>query len=58
MAPTFSSWALEGGEWSASRPRHFTTGKRTEWAPEPVWAPWSTENSLSLAVQPVTYRET
>ena len=36
--------ALEGGEWSAARPGHFTHGKdpvpivqEARWAPEPVW---------------------
>jgi hypothetical protein len=43
---SFSTWALDGGEWSASRPgRALAPGKGTPvpivqeagWAPEPVW---------------------
>jgi hypothetical protein len=29
LAPLFLTSALDGGEWSASRPWHFTTGERT-----------------------------
>jgi hypothetical protein len=40
--------ALDGGEWSASRPGHFTPGKEplvpiqweAGWAPEPFWTRW------------------
>jgi hypothetical protein len=46
IAPTHSTSALDGGEWSASRPgRALAPGKRPPvpivqeagWAPEPVW---------------------
>jgi hypothetical protein len=40
IAPPFLTWALDGREWSVSRPCHFTPG--THWiggwgAPEQVW---------------------
>jgi hypothetical protein len=34
IAPTFLTLALDGGEWSASRPGHFTAGER---APDTHW---------------------
>jgi hypothetical protein len=42
---SFLTMALDGGEWSASQPGHFTPSKEplvateqeAEWAPEPVW---------------------
>jgi hypothetical protein len=49
----FSISALDGGEWSASRPSHFTPGKEPPvpngseagWAPEPVWTRWRRKKS-------------
>jgi hypothetical protein len=45
IAPPVLTAALDGGEWSASHPRHFSPGKQplepivqeAGWAPEPVW---------------------
>jgi hypothetical protein len=64
--------ALVGGEWPAFRLGHFTPGVRTpipigyeiEWAPEPVWKTWRSENSYPhrdsnshfSVVQPVASR--
>jgi hypothetical protein len=53
---SFTTSALEGGEWSASRPdRALPPGKRSPvpivqeagWAPEPVWAQMLEEKSFS-----------
>jgi hypothetical protein len=65
----FLTWALVGGEWSASRPGRFTPrGKSHEvgWTPEPVWTTWRRENSYThwdsnsdpSVVQPVASRYT
>jgi hypothetical protein len=52
---SFSTSALDGGEWPASRPgRAFTPGERTPvpigqeagWDPEPVWTQRLQENIL------------
>jgi hypothetical protein len=67
IAPSFLTSALDGGEWSASRPSPFTPGKRSPvtieseavWAPEQVWIKLRREKSLATArnrtpaVQPV-----
>jgi hypothetical protein len=54
---TFSTSALHGGEWSASRPdRSLAPGKgppvpivqEAEWAPEPVWTQTLEEKSFCL----------
>jgi hypothetical protein len=54
---TFSTSALDGGEWSASRPgRSLAPGKgppvpivqEAEWAPEPVWTQTLEEKSFCL----------
>jgi hypothetical protein len=59
IAPAHSRpLALDGGEWSASRPgRAFTPGERTQvpivqeagWAPEPVWTQRLEEKSFAPA---------
>jgi hypothetical protein len=47
----FLTSALDGGDWSASRPGRFIPGERppfTHWiggAPEPVWTTWRGEKS-------------
>jgi hypothetical protein len=50
--PLFLTLALDGGEWSVSRPRHFTLGERspgTHWTgdwvgpTEEVWKLWRKE---------------
>jgi hypothetical protein len=55
---SFSTSALDGGEWSASRPgRAFTPGKglpvpivqEAGWAPEPVWTQRLEEKSSAPA---------
>jgi hypothetical protein len=53
---SFTTSALDGGEWSASRPgRAFTPGVRTPgthctgWAPEPVWTQRIEEKSFAPA---------
>jgi hypothetical protein len=55
---SFTTSALDGGEWSASHPRRaFTPGERTpvaivqeaEWAPEPVWTQRIEEKSFAPA---------
>jgi hypothetical protein len=69
-APPFLTSALDGGEWSASRPDRFTPGERspgTHWigglvGPQPVWTLWRsspahTEDRTS-AFQPVARRYT
>jgi hypothetical protein len=52
------TWALEGGEWSASRPGRalppgkeppVPTGREAGWAPEPVWTQ-SLEEKSSASV--------
>jgi hypothetical protein len=54
IAPTFLTLALEGGEWSASRPGRalppgeeppVPTVQEAGWAPEPVWTQKAEENS-------------
>jgi hypothetical protein len=49
IAPTHSlTSALDGGEWSASRPGRFISKERSPdthwigvgWAPEPFWTRW------------------
>jgi hypothetical protein len=65
----FFASALVGGQWSASGPSRFSSGKgptvpigwEVGWTPEPVWSIWRSENSLpyrdsysdSRVVQPV-----
>jgi hypothetical protein len=47
------TWALDEGEWSASRPGRFILweklpaliAKEAGWAPEPLWTAWKGENS-------------
>jgi hypothetical protein len=54
---TFLTLALDGGEWSASHPSHFTPEKRAlvptikeaGWNPELVWTWWQREKFLVLA---------
>jgi hypothetical protein len=55
---SFLTSALNGGEWSASRPGHalpagkgplVPTGQEAGWAPEPVWTQRLEENPLSLS---------
>jgi hypothetical protein len=55
---SFTTSALDRGEWSASRPgRAFTPGERTPvptvqeagWAPEPVWTQRIGEKSFAAA---------
>jgi hypothetical protein len=49
----FLTSAVDGGEWSASRPARFTPGKEPSvptrweagWTPEPVWRTWRRKNS-------------
>jgi hypothetical protein len=44
---------LDGGEWSASRPSHFTPVpilRETGWVPEPVWTWWQRKKVPSLAL--------
>jgi hypothetical protein len=67
ITPLFFTSALDGCEWSASRPGRFTSGERSPvpigeeagWAPEPVWTLYNTEKTLApignriLAIQPV-----
>jgi hypothetical protein len=56
IAPPFLTSALDGSEWSASRPDRFPPVKEP-WcllseagsAPEPVWPLWSREKSLATA---------
>jgi hypothetical protein len=72
VAPPLLS-ALDGGEWSASRPCHFTpggkeppvrTGQEARWTSEPVWTLLRREKSFALArnqtsaVRPVAHRYT
>jgi hypothetical protein len=53
---SFTTSALDGGEWSASRPgRAFNPGERTPgtgqeagWAPDPVWTQRMEEKSFDL----------
>jgi hypothetical protein len=73
IAPPLLTSALDGGEWSPSRPGHFTSeetvppvpiGQEAGWAPEPVWTLWSREKSFdsagyqTSAVRPVPRRYT
>jgi hypothetical protein len=65
IASSFTTSALDGGEWSASRPGRALPpekgppGKETVWAPEPVWTQRLEEKSFAPAgdrtpvVQPV-----
>jgi hypothetical protein len=56
IVPQFLTLALDGGEWSVSRPGRFTPGERApnahwvrDWVgSEPVWTLRSRENFLSL----------
>jgi hypothetical protein len=58
IAP-FSISALDEGVWSASRSCRFISGEinpgiivqEAEWAPDPVWTIWKTENRLPLPVE-------
>jgi hypothetical protein len=69
----FFTWAVVGGEWSASCHYRFAPGKgppvpigqETGWAPEPVWMTWRENscpyrdsNSDSSVVRPVASRYT
>jgi hypothetical protein len=72
IAPPFLTSALDGGEWPASHPGHFTPGERFPvpigqeggWASEPVWTLWRKEKSLApvgnltLAAKPIARRYT
>jgi hypothetical protein len=58
IAPPFLTWALDGSELSASRPRPLPPPRKelpvpTEWEarkyPEPVWTLWNREKSLAPA---------
>jgi hypothetical protein len=57
LAPPFFTSAPDGGEWSASSPGRFIPKERdpsthwteAEWAPQPVWTLWRTEDSLTPA---------
>jgi hypothetical protein len=67
IAALYLTSAVDGGEWSASRPGRFTPGEiaagpirfEAEWAPESVWTQWRKEECLDSAgnrtpaVQPV-----
>jgi hypothetical protein len=63
IAPPSLTFVVDGGEWSDSRPCHFTPGGKSPpvhigWAPESVWVLWRREKScsagnLTQAVQPV-----
>jgi hypothetical protein len=67
IAPPFLTSALDGGEWSASRPGWCTPREKgagthwigAGWAPEQVWTLWSREKSLvpagnqTPAIQPI-----
>jgi hypothetical protein len=66
IAPTFLTSAVDGGGWSASRPRPLYPGERLPvpigyeagWAPESVWMTWRREKSCiagnrTRAFQPV-----
>jgi hypothetical protein len=54
---SFTTSALDGGEWSASRPAALSPGKGTPvpivqeagWAPEPVWTQRLQEKSFAPA---------
>jgi hypothetical protein len=56
LAPLFLTSALDGCEWSASRPGRFTTGKelavpnryKARWAPKLVWTLWRRDNILPV----------
>jgi hypothetical protein len=68
IAPPFHTSALDGGEWSASRPCRFTNGERapgTHWIGgwvESVWTLWRekscTAGNRTRAVQPAAHRYT
>jgi hypothetical protein len=55
---SFTTWAVDGGEWSGSRPGHalllgkgppVPTGQEAAWAPEPVWTQKLEEKSFASA---------
>jgi hypothetical protein len=58
IAPPFLTSALDGGEWSASRPGRYIPGKKplvsieyeAGWAPVLVLTLWSREKSIAPAV--------
>jgi hypothetical protein len=66
---SFMTSALDGGEWSASRPGSalppgkgplVPTVQEAGWAPEPVWTKWLQEKSIRLCrgsnlVRPVVH---
>jgi hypothetical protein len=61
----FLTSAVDGDEWSASRPVYFTsekepqvsTGKETGWAPpEPVWTRWRREKFPSFPLPGIELR--
>jgi hypothetical protein len=62
ITPPFLTSALDGGEWSASRPGRFTPGEIAPWwAPVSVWTLWRREKSCHArnrtpTVQPVARR--
>jgi hypothetical protein len=58
---SYTSTAVDGGEWSASRPGRFTQGKKSPipigweaaWVPEPVWMLWNKGKSVAmLGIEP------
>jgi hypothetical protein len=66
-APTFLTSALDGGEWLASRPGSFASGKeppKAGWISEQFWTLWTRDKSLgtarnwTLAVKPIARRST
>jgi hypothetical protein len=54
IAPPFLTSALDGGEWSSSRPCRFTPREKSSvarCAPKPVWTLWRREGSYELGTQ-------
>jgi hypothetical protein len=53
ISQAFLNSALDGGEWTASRPGRF--GKEAGWAPEAVWTRWQKKiSSLPLMrIEPI-----
>jgi hypothetical protein len=48
IAPPFLTLEVDEGEWSVSRPGHFTSGERAVligyeagWVPESIWTLWN-----------------